>query len=97
MPLNTLEKISFRFYNAYSTSVTSCEIGEGYDDKCQEEIENPQEEENDSSPRSINHKSPEQSSKSSSSHRHHSPPSTSEKITVLLHLLHCQGHPSLLI
>ena len=94
-PLTLLEKLAFRFYNAYSAPATSCEIREGYDDKSEEQIQNPQELENVSSPRSINHESPARSLKSSSSHRDYSP-STPEK-TLLFHLLHCLGHPSLLI
>ena len=95
MSLTPLENLTFRLYNAYSTPETGREIREGYDDKSEEQIQNPQDSELVSSPRSINYESPARSSKSSSSHRDYS--SSTSKKTILLHLLHCLGHPSLLI
>ena len=40
--LSLLDKLAYRFYNEYSTSITSNEIREGYVDKSEGQIPNPQ-------------------------------------------------------
>ena len=66
-----------KFHNAYSTSTISHESRVGADDQPQEQIENPREDKNDSSSRSINHESTARST-TLSSHRDYSPPSKPE-------------------
>ena len=94
-PLIPLENLAYRFHNAYSTSATSHKIREGYVDESEEQIPNLQVSEFFSVQGILimkvqqGHQNPHHLIKII-----HLLPL---QITVLLHLPHCLGHPSLMI